>query len=496
MAVADTSADVAVVDPLDKGLRRDAIGRFSGAVIGLASTAPAYGLAAAVPALAGTAGVHAPGVLLLAAVPMVFVALAFRELNLHEPDAGTTFAWVSRALGPRVGWLGGWALVVSCVLIMGSLAQVAARYAFLLLGLPGADSLARDRLAQAAVGLLWIGLLTWICQRGIRSTSRLQTVLLGSELALLAVFAVAALVSVLRAPPAGAAAPSLAWLNPLGAGVGGLAGGLLLAVFLYWGWDSCFSVNEETRSPTRSPGWAALLALAVLVAAFVVVTVAVLAYAGPARVAAEGGEDVFAAFGTAVLGGVGGTLLLLAVLTSAVAGTQTTILPAARTLLAMGAFGALPRPFADISPRSASPSVATWAVGGASAALFLAFLAVSEDALADSVEATALAICFYYGLTSLAVPWYFRSHLGGARNLLLRAVLPGLGALSMLALFVGSCLALAASGARAPLVLGVGALLAGVLVMAGLARRAPDFFAGRLAGPGDTVADGRVRLRE
>ena len=502
MATAHRAADDPVVDPLDKGLRRGALGLFSSVVIGLASTAPAYGLAAAVPALSEEVGVFTPGVLLLAALPMLLVALAFRELNLHEPDSGTTFAWVSRAFGPRIGWLGGWAVVVSCLLVMGSLAQVAAAYAYLLVG---AEGLAGSRPALLVGGLAWLALLTWICSRGILMTARLQAVLLLAELAILAVFSVVALVRALAgSPPEGATAPSLALFNPLGAGSGALAAGLLLAVFLYWGWDSSFSVNEETRSPTRVPGIAALTAMAVLVLVFVLVALAVVAYAGPERAAREGGEDVFAAFATSVLGGPGSTLLVVAVLTSATASTQTTILPTARTLLAMGAFGALPAAFARISPRYASPTVATWAVGAASAALLVLFLAVSENALADSVEATALAICFYYALTSAAVPWYFRGHLRGARNLLMRAVLPTLAAASMTVLFVASGVVLADAeesesnvlGLGTPVVVALAALGLGVGILAAQHRRDTTFFAGPLAGPGDEVGDSRVRLRE
>ena len=34
---------------------------------------------------------------------------------------------------------------------------------------------------------------------------------------------------------------------------------VLLALFIYWGWDSCLALNEETKDPKRIPGRAALL---------------------------------------------------------------------------------------------------------------------------------------------------------------------------------------------------------------------------------------------
>src|SRR3954449_3136392 len=86
----------------DKGLKKDALGFVSSLVIGVASTAPGYSLAASlgfVVAVAGV-GVHAPAVMLVAFVPMLLIASAYYYMNRADPDCGTTFAWVTRAMGP------------------------------------------------------------------------------------------------------------------------------------------------------------------------------------------------------------------------------------------------------------------------------------------------------------------------------------------------------------------------------------------------------------
>src|SRR5258705_8832861 len=85
-----------------KELKRNAIGYASSVVIGVASTAPGYSLAAVlglIVAIAGV-GVHAPAVLLVSFVPMLLVALGYKYLNKADPDAGTTFSWATRAFGP------------------------------------------------------------------------------------------------------------------------------------------------------------------------------------------------------------------------------------------------------------------------------------------------------------------------------------------------------------------------------------------------------------
>ena len=68
--------------------------------------------------------------MLLAFIPMYFIAVAYAELNKAEPDCGTTFTWAARAFGPRVGWMGGWGIIAADVIVMANLAQIAGSYTF------------------------------------------------------------------------------------------------------------------------------------------------------------------------------------------------------------------------------------------------------------------------------------------------------------------------------------------------------------------------------
>ena len=104
----------------DKGLKADALGFMSNLVIGVASTAPAYSLAATlgfIVVIRGV-GVKAPAVLIVSFVPILLVAFAYRYLNRADPDAGTTFAWTTRAFGPWIGWMNGWAIFGIAVTMM------------------------------------------------------------------------------------------------------------------------------------------------------------------------------------------------------------------------------------------------------------------------------------------------------------------------------------------------------------------------------------------
>jgi amino acid transporter len=468
--------------PGSKGLKSGALGLASTVVIGVSSTAPAYSMAATLGLVVAIAGIHAPGVLIVSFVPMLFIAYAFRELNRVEPDCGTTFTWATRAFGPYVGWMGGWGIIAADVVVMSSLSQIAGRYFFLLFG---ADDLAANAAWVTSVGVVFIALMTWVCYRGIEISARVQLGLLGVELLALAIFAVVALVKVYTGHAlASAGHPTVAWLNPFTGSMSDLSDAFLLAVFIYWGWDCAVSVNEETRDTTRTPGRAAVISTVVLVTIFAVVSVAALAFAGPDFLAGHSG-DVLGALSQAVLGSTAGKILVLCVLTSAAASTQTTILPTARATLAMAAHRALPLRFAQMHPRYLTPTFSTLAMGGVSAVFYVGLTIVSTNVLQDSAAAVGLLIAFYYGLTGFACTWFFRRQLrGSAADLWFKGVLPMLGGLILLGAFVLSVRSYLpeSSGASSLLglggifVIGAGSLLLGLVLMLAMRFWAPEFF--------------------
>ncbi len=195
--------------------------------------------------------------------------------------------------------------------------------------------------------------MTYICYRGIEVSARLQYALLGIELLVLLAFAIIALVKVFSGDaPDGSMVPSLAWLWPDGISLSDFADAILIAVFLYWGWDTAVAVNEESDDPAKTPGRAAVLSTVLLVVTYVLVAVATVAFAGTGTDGIglgnpDNASDVFAAVGPAVfgdspIGSVFVVLLIISVLTSSSASTQTTILPTARAALSMGAYRAIP----------------------------------------------------------------------------------------------------------------------------------------------------------
>jgi len=429
--------------PLNKGLKSGALGLISSTVIATASVAPAYSIAATLVFVVLAVGLQSPAVAVLAFIPMLLTSIGYSELNKADPDCGTTFTWATRAFGPKTGWAGGWAIVAADVLVMASLAQVAGQYVFLLFNAKGIGSNPTSGWVLLA-GVIWIVLMTAICYVGIEVSANFQKLLLGIELTMLVVLSVVALVKVgSGTAPAGHLTPSISWLNPFKiSSFSSFASGIILMVFIYWGWDTAVSVNEETKDRNRIPGLAAIFSTIILLITYGLVIFSIQAFAGVKTTGNGLGNtsnagDVLSVQGSAIFGttGFGPTfyhLLLLMVLSSAAASTQTTILPTARTTLSMAAYKALPKSFAHIHPRFLTPTVSTVIMGAISIVLYagLNYTSNGIGVIGDAVIAIGLYIAFYYGLTGFACAWYYRKNLtSSVRNLFMQGILPLTGAL-------------------------------------------------------------------
>jgi amino acid transporter len=496
------------VDPLDpagagagqKGLKTGAIGYLSNLVISTASVAPAYSLAATLGFVVAVNGVGlaAPAVMIVAFIPMLLIAAGYYYMNRADPDCGTSFTWVTKAMGPRLGWLTGWAIVVADIVVMATLAYIAGVYTFLLFGL---DAAAANLLDVSIIAAVWIAVMTWICYVGIELSARIQYVLLTIEIITLGLFAIVALAKV-YAGTGGAASVHVSadWFNPFSVPFGALIDGVLLGVFIYWGWDSGVCVNEESRDSNTGPGKAAVMSTILLVLIYVVVSAAAQAFAGE-KYLVHHHNDVLGALGGQVFGSPLDKLLIITVLTSASASTQTTILPTARTTLSMARFGAIPKIFGRVHPRHLTPDVSTLTMGAVSLVWTLFIINVSQNVLGDSITGLGFQIAFYYGLTGFACAIFYRKELFKSfKNFVMVGVAPFLGGLMLLGIFVkavsdysdpvanysGDFL-----GIGTAVAVGVGLLIVGAVVMVWANIVYPKFFARKTE-----VADPRILTGE
>jgi len=472
MSAQTTTAAGGLAPTPAKGLRAGILDLGDSVMLGLASTAPVYSLAATLGLIVAVNGTYSPLILVLGFVPVLFIAYAFRELNSALPDCGTTFIWARSAFGPWAGWLGGWGVALAGVVVLANLAEVAGQYLWLLVG---DGSLAHNSLVVTATGVLFIALMTFVNYRGIRLGEHVQRVLTYVQYVSLGIFAVALVFRIAGGVPGGTGlAFDAEWFNPAGAVAdpGAAVHGALLALFIYWGWDTCLAVNEETENPATTPGRGAVISAFVLVAIYVSMALLVMMYAsvgtegiGLGNEANQG--DVFLAMKDTVLG-PWGWLIVVAVLASVLSSTQTTILPTARGTLSMAVHGAIPPRFGRVHPRNQTPGFSTQVMGAAAIGYYVLMSVFSENLLADSISSISLFIAFYYALTGFACVWYFRATFRtSARNLWFRGILPLLGALLLTAAFFVSAVQMWDPGYGDTQIFGVGgAFASGVVLLA------------------------------
>lgn len=478
-----------------KGLKPNVVGLFGGTMLGISSVAPAYALTATLGILAFNVGAKTPVVIIAGFLPMFFAAYAYREFNKIMPDAGTSFTWTSKAFGPYIGWIGGWAAVLATIIVLSNLAGVAVQFLYQFVGSavgsPTISGLWENTFVNVITCLVFLAIATYVAYRGIDTTERVQMVLVIFQLAMLLIFAV---VAIARHQTAGVGENfSWSWFSPAGLTLSAFIAGLSGSIFAFWGWDTSLTVNEESKDSDTTPGRAALLCVLSILLTYLLVGVATQMFAGLGDTGLglrnqEVSDNVFGNLAEPVLGRPLDLGLYLAVLASSAASLITTFLPTSRTLLAMGAYGAMPKAFAKLHPTHKTPSVATFTAGIGAGAFYTVMTLLSERVLTDTILSLGIMICFYYGLTAFGCIWFFRHQLFTSPfNVVFKFLFPLLGGLGLFFVLIitlrdsaspdyGSGTSI--GGVGLVLILGLGLILAGLVLMMVIRARQPAFFRG------------------
>ncbi|WOF23679.1 APC family permease [Microbacterium betulae] len=494
---------VAASDPVTagisrKGLSTGAVGLLGAVVIGISCIAPAYTFTAAIGPTTSAVGAQVPAIILVGFIPMLLVAFGYRELNREMPDSGTSFTWATRAFGPWVGWMAGWGLVVATILVLSNLAGIAVDFLFLFV----AQVTGQDSAAQLA-GVTWINIVvcllfmlgaTFVSYRDMQTTQRLQYVLVTFQVLVLLVFAGTAVVQTLSGNAFDPTPFSWSWFDPFAvSSFSAAVAGLSLSIFIFWGWDVTLTMNEETKNPGKTPGRAATLTVLAIVTIYLLLSVGLTMFAGTGDGAYGLGNpeiqsNVFVALSGQIMGPLA-FLVSLAVLTSSASSLQSTFVSPARTLLAMGHYGALPPSFGKVGPRFFTPGYATIVASVVASAFYAVMRVVSEDVLWDTILTLGMMICLYYSITAFACVWYFRRQwLDSVRAFFFTFLFPLLGGVILAILFATTLVdsadpAYSESGSNIGgvglvFLLGMAIIVVGIVVMVWQAVRRPAFFRG------------------
>lgn len=413
-------------------LRANSLSFIESIVMGIAGSAPGYTIAVTTAALIGTAGFLSPGSLIIFAVPMLGIAVAYKALTKRMADAGAAYQWTTQVFGRFFGFFSGWALLVASMVFMvtGSLPIATSTLNFI------APALTKNVIATTGVATLWFLAIAVVLIAGIKLTSKIQLFMSTIELVILAVVAGAAFVHI---GLHGAVNPfSWSWFG-FHYTAGGFAGAALVVIFFYWGWDVTANLAEETADAETNAGNGGFGSVFVTIAYYVAFTLAALMLFSLKD--AEGFSDniIYHIAVASGLGRTGGLFASVAVILSSIATLETTMLQFSRTLFAMGRDGGLSRRFGVVDERTETPVRAMYVlilVG--LVVLWVSSLMPSINAIiTDSVNAIAIQVAYYYGLAGLVAAWVMRD---AYRESVLRWVglclFPGASALFLFAMAI------------------------------------------------------------
>jgi amino acid transporter len=451
-------------------LEADAIGPAQDTVIGMANAAPAVSVGLTLAALAAATAYASGPIIILTAVPMLIIANAYRRLNLWQAQCGASFEWVGRAINPYLGFMTGWLMITGTLVGAISGVVVLAPSVLAVFGSSSTSTWPNILISTAVILVMVV-----IAIVGIRITARTQVGMGLVEYVILVGFAIAGLALVLSHHH-GTFPITRGWFAVSGiGGKGSLAGGFLIAVFMYTGWDATVYVNEETTRRSINPGRAAVLAVLFLAIIFTIAEVGLQGAVSPDKLQANSADALV--YVAQVMGGGGwAKVMALALALSVIASTGTGIVVIGRMVYGMARRRVLPPLLAAIHSRFSTPAIATLIIGAILVAATWAYLLSSSlaNAFTDVIDVTGLLYAGFYVLTAISAMVYFRRRIfGNAADLVLVGILP-LGAAAFLVwLLVKSLLV-----APAPQLWSVaGVVIAGVLLMfvARFVLRSPFF---------------------
>ena len=401
--------------------------------MGVAGSAPGFSIAVAIAGLLAAAGKVSPNALLIFAVPMLGIAVAYKGLTAKMVNAGAAYEWTKSVFGGFFGYFSGWALLIAAMVFMVT-GSVPLGTATIDLFNPAAAS---NVILTTAIGAIWFVAIGVVLIAGIELTSKIQVVMSTIELGILAVISIAAF---MHSGTHGAVSPfSASWFG-FSYPAGTFASSALIVVFLYWGWDVTSNLSEETKGhPPNAAGQGGFLSIFVTIASFIAFTVAALMMFTLSDASGFSDNLIYHVAIAAGLGKTGGYAASLALILSSVATLETTMLQFSRTLFAMGRDRALPAYFGQVHERTITPVRTMYLLLGLGLAMIFisSFLPSVSTILNDSVAAIAVQVCYYYGLAGLVCAWSYRdSYRSSIATWLGYVAFPLLSALSLFALGV------------------------------------------------------------
>jgi amino acid transporter len=363
-------------------------------IAGMSYMAPGFSLFFTVAVVAGFAGIHMPGIYVLAGLGVLCTGSTLGAFARLAPGAGALQLFVERGFGRNAGAAAGVVLAGGYLFLQGAVSVLFGGWTAALIRRHAGLDLPWPVLA--ALGTAGCG---WLTIRGVGLSIRATWALFLFEFVLILAVAIATLV---RGGAAGLDPTPLLPIATDGPGLSAAALAMVYATFSFVGFEGAISFAEETPDPARAMPVAVVGGIGVIAVLYVLTTYAVVVGFGVDRIgeAAKAPEPLSVL--AATYAGPLGALLDLAVWTSVVANLMAGGNANARLLFAMARSGILPAALARIHPRYRTPAPAIVAFMAATLAPTL-ISAVAGDYLAAfgilSGFGALLAILVYMAAT-------------------------------------------------------------------------------------------------
>ncbi len=406
------------------GLKANALRMGDVVIMALASSGPTQSIAVGIVGLMIAVYYHTFMAILICFIPMIGIAIGYQRLNAWQPSAGATYSWVGQALNPHAGFFAGWIMLMYYTIGTTSLTVPLGTY-FLSFFSNGA---ANNKYDVAIVGSVFNILVLIVAAIGIKLSARFNWGWAIFEYVLMIGFAVAAIVMIYSTGLSGSVhtVSSLFTLPRTG-----LMSGILIAIFLYSGWDTAAYVGEEAKG--KQAGHAAILSVVIL---FFIYSFVIFAFQGiaPFGVMNAHQANILAFVGDKIGGGFWKNVMIVAVLGGTLASLQAAIVSSARISFAMGRDRVFPKFFDNVHPRWRTPWNATILLGLLNVVFLWGTTLFSSigHALDNIVSTLGLMAAIFYFLTAFTAIWFYRRVITkSAGNLILGGILPGFGAAFM-----------------------------------------------------------------
>ncbi len=410
--------------PGRRGLKSDALNLGDVVIMALASSGPTQSIAVSLAALLAAVGTHTLAPILICFIPMIGIAIGYQRLNAWMPSAGATYSWVGRALNPHAGFFVGWIMLMYYTIGTTSLTVPLGTYFLTFFS----NSAANNKYWVALVGSVFDVVVLVVAALGIKLSARFNWVWAVFEYALLIGFSVAAIVMIYFTGLSG----SVKTLhNEFTLPSSGLITGILIAIFLYSGWDTAAYVGEESKG--KKAGRAAILSVVIL---FFIYAFAMFAFQGVAsyQTIQDNGGNILAYVGDVIGGGFWKNVMIVAVLGGTLASLQAAIVSSGRISFAMGRDRVFPKFFDNVHPQHQTPWNATILLGLLNIVFLwgITLFHTIDSALSNIVSTLGLMAAIFYFMTAVAAIWYYRSVItASAANFVLGGVMPFIGAAFM-----------------------------------------------------------------